>query len=85
MHSLLQAMNILSKIPNGDIYILESPMNNGLQNSKSNSSTHQMELTAMLLALINTSSKHNIEIDAMHTKETLSNKVYYLKSRLPAR
>lgn len=68
------------------MYILETPMSNGLQNSKSSVSTHQMELTAMLLALINTSLKHNVaEIDAVQNKDNCNNKVYYLKSRLPAR
>lgn len=80
-------MNILNKIPSGDMYILESPLNSGLQSSKSSVSTHQMELTAMLLALINTSSKHNItETNTTQNKDNnCRNKVYYLKSRLPAR
>lgn len=83
---ILQAVKILQFIPPADIYILESKHNAGTNKSstKMNPYSHQLELTSMLLALINTSEKHNDENKATSTKQ-YPNKVYYLRSQLPAR
>lgn len=40
----------------------------------------------MLIALINTSEKHNLNYKhEKENKKTISNKVHFLKSKLPAR
>lgn len=76
------AINILNKIPPSDIYIFESTRNNAGTPTQANitSYNHQMELTSMLFALINTSSKHNQSL--MDENESVENKVYRLKAAI---
>lgn len=82
-------MTILDQLPTGDVYIFENTNNgsNSLQTGKGVLlSTQQLELTSMLIALINTSPKHNNSFQRQqNSKNIVSNKVYFLKSKLPAR
>lgn len=67
-------------IPKGDVYIFESAVSINSINQKQAAAfplMHNIELTSMLLALINTSSEMNNTIN--------DNKVYFLRSKLPAR
>lgn len=79
-------MTILSKIPTGDLYIFEAPPSlnpvGGQKQSIQLSYAQNLELVSMLLALINTSSKHNLDL---LREDQLLNRVYFLRSKLPAR
>jgi hypothetical protein len=85
------ATDILYQLPVGDAYIFEGTSSMSLQGQKQPtvvaSYTQQLELSSMLLALINTSSRHNII--NQNNKKTDSNDVinvvYFLRSKLPAR
>lgn len=68
----------MGKIPAGDAYVFES-VNSGIQKQSNVIYNLQLELTSMLLALINTSPTHN------KNYEELWNCVYFLKSKIPAR
>lgn len=76
-------MVVLSKIPNGDLYIFEAPISALGQKSTAIPVTQNIELTSMLLALINTSKKTNGTIK--DNEVLIENKVHYLRHKLPAR
>ncbi|XP_017771178.1 PREDICTED: transcription elongation factor, mitochondrial isoform X2 [Nicrophorus vespilloides] len=81
------SVSILNKLPIGEVYVMESSQSAGPQNSNMKQAptyTQQIELSSMLLALLNTNNKHAIN---MGTQENPSyeNNVYYLRSNLPAR
>lgn len=81
------AMTILSKIPTGEVYIFESSPNISPQSSQQATTlttyNQQMELTSMLLALINTSPKHSaFQPDDV---EHYTNSVHHLRANLSAR
>ncbi|KRT83004.1 hypothetical protein AMK59_3023, partial [Oryctes borbonicus] len=77
------AVKIMNSIPPADIYILESKQISG-PNKNPTYSPQQLELTSMLIALLNTSPKHTLEHRGP-TTDHYPNKIYYLKNRLPAR
>lgn len=87
-----QSIDIIKKIPPGDVYIFEtnpslSPQSQ-TQFSAVSAYTQQLELNAMLLTLLNTSVTHNATLqnpkdDA--SQKQIENRVFYLKSRIPAR
>lgn len=79
------AIDILNKIPPSDVYVFESTRNNSVTQTQANitSYNHQMELTSMLFALINTSSKHNQSLT--NEEDSFENKVYRLRAAIPAR
>ncbi|XP_063919875.1 uncharacterized protein LOC135134917 isoform X2 [Zophobas morio] len=83
------AMSVLSQIPCGDVYVFEGANGMGLQGQKQPATvatyTLHLELSSMLLALINTSRGHNKGYQDDLTKyDTLSNCVYFLRPKLPA-
>ncbi|XP_030760677.1 transcription elongation factor, mitochondrial [Sitophilus oryzae] len=82
------AINIIRKIPQADLYVFESAQSLNLQNQSKPSmvSTYnqQMELLAMLLALLNTSMVHN-PLGIKEGSTNVENRVFYLKSRVAAR
>lgn len=52
------------------------------------SHNQQQDLTAMLLALLNTSISHNVSLQKQGPdtlQEVIENQVYFIKSKLPAR
>ncbi|KAJ8933684.1 hypothetical protein NQ318_011460 [Aromia moschata] len=85
------AIKILQRLPSADIYILEgtptmSPQG-AAQPAAISSYTQHLELSSMLIALLNTSPQHNIKfkkVDSNDIQRT-ENKVYHLRSRVPAR
>ncbi|EEZ99841.2 uncharacterized protein LOC103313039 [Tribolium castaneum] len=83
------ALGILNQIPTGDAYIFEGTSSMGLQGQKQSSAvppyTQQLELCSMLLALINTSSSHNTVSQDADSDADITNCVYFLRSKLPAR
>ncbi|RZC37662.1 uncharacterized protein BDFB_002825, partial [Asbolus verrucosus] len=90
MDTFKLAMHILNNLPVGDVYVFEGTSNMGLQGQKQPSTvtsyTQQIELSSMLLALINTSSTHNTNFKNIDKDETeILNSVYFLRSKLPAR
>ncbi|KAK9695126.1 hypothetical protein QE152_g33063 [Popillia japonica] len=81
----LEAMRIVHSIPPADVYILESKQSTGPNRNQSKATpyTHQLELTSMLIALLNT--YHECDLSNKATPENpYPNKVYYLRNRLPA-
>ena len=83
-------MSVLSQIPCGDVYVFEGANGMGLQGQKQPATvatyTLHLELSSMLLALINTSRGHNKGYQDDLTKyDTLSNCVYFLRPKLQAR
>ncbi|KAJ8915858.1 hypothetical protein NQ315_004672 [Exocentrus adspersus] len=87
------AIRITNKLPAGDIYVLEtnpsiSPQAS-TQASTVTSYNQQLELTSMLIALINTSIQHNPllqkTVSSINRATSIQNVVYHLKSRIPAR
>ncbi|KAK5640444.1 hypothetical protein RI129_011255 [Pyrocoelia pectoralis] len=76
------AQTILKKIPLADFYVFEAPMYIAhIGNKQTIVHNEHLELLSMLLALLNTSRKHNTQL----TEENVPNCVYYLRSNLSAR
>lgn len=71
----------------GDVYIFEAPPQLNPQNQSKQVVTHkhQIELMSMLLALLNTSVKHNKGLQGKAVNGHFENRVFYLKNRVPAR
>lgn len=88
---MLQAVDIVSTTPYGDVYIFEAPPHINPQTSQGIMSAHtqQIELIAMLLALLNTSVKHNQGLQKRLTQhnssQSVQNRVFYVRSKVPAR
>ncbi|XP_050517269.1 transcription elongation factor, mitochondrial [Diabrotica virgifera virgifera] len=89
-----KTIQIVRKIPPSDVYVFESSPSMGPQASTSvslaSSYNQQLELNAMLLALLNTSVNHNITLQSVTNRDnpsttTIENRVFYLKSRISAR
>ncbi|GJQ68748.1 hypothetical protein Trydic_g17280 [Trypoxylus dichotomus] len=80
------AAKIMNSIPPADIYILESKQSTGPNKNptKATPHSHQLELTSMLIALLNTSQKHSFK-QIVPSTDYYPNKIYYLKNQLPAR
>lgn len=84
-------INIIRKIPSSDVYIFETSPSMGPQSQTSTSAyAQQLELSAMLFALLNTSVHHNVTLRNVNDTNTpsptsIENRVFYLKSRLSAR
>ncbi|CAG9854471.1 unnamed protein product [Phyllotreta striolata] len=90
------SLDIVEKIPPGDLYIFEthpklSPSGQ-TQNSAISAYAQQIELNAMLMALLNTNENRNVTLekwpkDNEKDKKNclIENRVFYLKSRTPAR
>lgn len=81
-------MDILRKLPTGDVYVLEAQKNlNSQSQAVTVSYNHQQELISMLLALINTSPAHNPTVDRDVESQLCfcENKVHFLRSKVPAR
>ncbi|XP_056631786.1 transcription elongation factor, mitochondrial [Diorhabda sublineata] len=84
-------INIIRKIPSSDVYIFETSPSMGPQNQTSASAySQQLELSAMLFTLLNTSVHHNVTLRNVNDTNTpsptsIENRVFYLKSRLSAR
>lgn len=77
-------MLIMEKIPKGDVYIFESSTSVSPGNQKQATALpimNNIELTSMLLTLINTSNK----MDDTSNENTIDNKVYFLRTKLSAR
>ncbi|XP_066148967.1 uncharacterized protein [Euwallacea fornicatus] len=79
------AVEALQKTPLGDVYVFEAQPSLNPQNNPSKVFTHnhQVEIMSMLLALLNTSVKHNQALQ--NEKGIFENRVFYLKNKLPAR
>ncbi|XP_066258817.1 uncharacterized protein [Euwallacea similis] len=79
------AVEALEMTPLGDVYIFEAQPSLNPQNNPNKVFTHnhQVEIMSMLLALLNTSVKHNQTLQNEGNK--FENRVFYLKNRLPAR
>lgn len=82
----------MRKLPPSEIYVLESiaslSMNGHHQQIVVTSHNEQQELTAMLVALLNTSVHHNVSLGTENrgiSGEFIENRVFFLKSKLPAR
>ncbi|KAI4470706.1 hypothetical protein MML48_1g09237 [Holotrichia oblita] len=86
MNESRQAMRIVHSIPPADVYILESKQSTGPNRNQSKATpyTHQLELTSMLIALLNTHHECNLNNNATPA-DLYPNRVYYLRNRLPAR
>ncbi|CAG9768167.1 unnamed protein product [Ceutorhynchus assimilis] len=78
------AVNLLEVTPSADAYIIEAPPTLGPQSQTKqgivSAHNHQVELISMLLALLNTSAKHNNGLE-----KSLENKVFFLRSKIAAR
>lgn len=75
----------MHSIPPADVYVFENKGNGlGKNSSKVPPYNYQLELTSMLLALINTNDKY-IQKDKDFTMYHYPNRVYFLRGRLPAR
>ncbi|CAH2004538.1 unnamed protein product [Acanthoscelides obtectus] len=85
------AVSALQKLPSADMYVLESMSNGRPTKMKlaTIASDGQVELASMLIALLNTSMKHNTSLTstdkAVASKEIIENRVFFLKSNVPAR
>ncbi|KAG5898064.1 hypothetical protein JTB14_001770 [Gonioctena quinquepunctata] len=88
-----QAINIVRRIPPSDVYIFE--MNPSLsptsqtQTAAVSSYTQQLELTSMLVALLNTSINHNVTLQNINAdrppQKSIENRIFHMRSRIPAR
>ncbi|XP_018567783.1 uncharacterized protein LOC108908277 [Anoplophora glabripennis] len=82
------AIRVLQKLPPGDIYILEATPSMSPQATAQVSAittyNQQLELTSMLIALLNTSIRHNTSLQNTETLP-IENIVYHLRTRIPAR
>lgn len=83
------AYRIVQNIPKADLYIFEATTGISILNKNHSSITasymQQLELSSMMLTLLNTSSKHNVTLIENETPLDITNRVYFLKSKLPAR
>ncbi|CAH1119766.1 unnamed protein product [Phaedon cochleariae] len=88
-----QALNLVRHIPPSDLYIFEANHQLGpqgqTQSATVSSYTQKQELTSMLLALLNTSVNHNMTLqnpsEDRSNQTTIENRVFFLRSKLPAR
>ncbi|KAK4872440.1 hypothetical protein RN001_014469 [Aquatica leii] len=81
---------VLSEIPSADLYVFEqSPHRASLVTKQNISHNQHLEVLSMLLALINTSPIHNLDLSKNVTPNLdhckVQNCVYYLRSNLSAR
>ncbi|KAJ8977678.1 hypothetical protein NQ317_010417 [Molorchus minor] len=86
------ALKVLHKLPTADIYILEGNHTISPQNISQSASvslyTQHLELSSMLIALINTSVQHNSvlqEVENNKMQQYMENKVFHLRAKVPAR
>lgn len=79
------AVKIVNKLPDCNLYIFETIPNISPQGQTQSvpSYIHQIELNSMLLTLLNV--RNNLKEDCNTISSKLPNKVYYLRSKIPAR
>ncbi|XP_076264115.1 uncharacterized protein LOC143198657 [Rhynchophorus ferrugineus] len=86
------ALHVVEKTPSADVYVFETLPVLNMQNKSKPSTVYshnqQTEILSMLLALLNTSKVHNKDLcvgTSEDSRPKIENKVFYIRSYIPAR